>query len=119
LKGLAGHSDFLGGAGGKVEVSERALLLQDAVGCQAPVSHRNLLEVGEIIPVLDFDPAFSERGGAAVDILIDMLDLVQPGMGLAVGRHEAVATKVLVAGRAGRAVVAAKGPEAFFAGGSG
>ena len=57
-----------------------------------------------------------EVHGLAVDVLVDVLDLVQAGMRLAVGRDQAVAAEVVVAGRAGRAEVAAVGPEGLLAG---
>ena len=110
------NRDACAGTRGEVQHGQRALLDHFAVRLEPPLADGKVLQAGEVIPVLHLDSAAGEIPGLAVDVLIDVFDLVQAGMRLAIGGDQAVAAEVVVARRAGWAEVAAVGPEGLVAG---
>src|SRR6185437_10979265 len=73
----------------------------------------DVFQIDEVIPVFNRDGSFGEVHRFAADVLIPVFHFEQAGVWAAVRRDEAVAAKIVIAGRAGGAKVAAESPEGF------
>src|ERR1035441_6043296 len=80
LERFGWNGDACAGTRSEVQHRQASALDHFAVRLELPPAGGKALQVGKVIPVLHIDDAVGEVPGLAVDILIDMFDLVQTGM---------------------------------------